>query len=194
MKCIETGSSHDILLKFSNCLEWLTELRKIHDLHLQSKCIFCILPTDTNEQADEEVHRARSRKVLHFCPHEVGAYHPPSTWMCSPIQKLWISLLRVSIEFSLQCTCPFPWRLGVELKVPPSNHVVFLVSGLILRLSGDPTLSYLTSINSGVVKRIKDLLIIKEIPRVLGVLYQEEWTKCLYFIISKAVTDSDTSP
>lgn len=80
------------------------------------------------------------------------------------------------------------------LKVPLSNHVVFLVSGLILRLSRDPTLSYLTSINSGVVKRIKDLLIIKEIPRVLGVLYQEEWTKCLYFIISKAVTDSDTCP
>lgn len=122
-----------------------------------------------------------------------GAYHPPSTWMCSPIQKLWISLLSFSIEFSLQCTCPFPWRLGVGLKVPLSNDVVFLVSGLILRFSGDATLSYLTSINAGVVKRIKDL-IIKEIPRVLRVLYQEEWTKCLYFIISKAVTDSDTCP
>ena len=46
---------------------------------------------DTGEQADEETHRVRSRRVpgAEACVHlDLGAHHPPSTWMYSPNQKL----------------------------------------------------------------------------------------------------------
>lgn len=131
---------------------------------------------------------ARSRKVLIFCPHEVGAYHPLSTYMDAHQFRSSESLCsRVSVEFNLQCTCPFPWRLGEGWKFLRSNQLVFLVTGLILRLSRDLPLNYLISINSGVVKRsplwiIKDAPTTEEIPKVC-VLCQEEWTKRSVYIL-----------
>ena len=46
---------------------------------------------DTDEQLDEEIHRARAGSVLRVGPSvltELGVCHPPSEWMCSQTWKL----------------------------------------------------------------------------------------------------------
>ena len=69
---------------------------------------------------------------------------------------------------------------GWGRKFQHSNHLVFLVTSPILRLSRDPTLIHITSINSGITK---DTPITQEIPRVLGALCQELGAKTKYIFV-----------
>lgn len=55
--------SHTAFLTFNNLLEWLTDLRDI--LYIYQFIIKNIIK-DNNEQADEEVYRVRSGRVLSF--------------------------------------------------------------------------------------------------------------------------------
>lgn len=118
-------------------------------------------------------------------PRSFWAYHPPSTPMCSPTQRLskshhlWdfmeVSLYRCDslnywalvIELSFQLLFPPP-RSGDGTEISSNQGLVFLASSPILKLSCDPEESHLISINSGVVKRCllrigKDALITQEI-------------------------------
>ena len=44
---------------------------------------------DIDEQLDEDIRKAqKGSKCRRFCPHGFGLYHPPSTWVCSPVWQL----------------------------------------------------------------------------------------------------------
>lgn len=83
-----SGGSHDPLLRFDHLREGLTE----HKKHFTSSCwlITKDISKDRNEQPAEEIHKARSRRVLRAgdCPPGVGMCHPSGTWICSLGLKL----------------------------------------------------------------------------------------------------------
>lgn len=91
-----------------------------------------------------------------------------------------ISCSRVFIELNLQLSLPFLEVSGWGWKFQPSNHLVFLVTGL--------ALSHFISINSGWIKRSSlwltksTLSITQEIPRVSGALCQEPGINAKYIL------------
>ena len=84
-----------------------------------------------------------------------------------------------SIELIPQSPSAAPQRSMLGAK--SSNHLVFLVTSPILRLSRGPIPSHLISINSGIIV-MKDgkPSFTQEIPRVFGGLYQEPKIKTKY--------------
>lgn len=77
--------SHDHFLGSDNLLEWLTRFRET--VACVCQVIIKAIIKDTDEQSDEEVHRARSRKVLSAGagPRGTEGHPSPSTWKHSPI-------------------------------------------------------------------------------------------------------------
>lgn len=115
------------------------------------------LRQDTNEQPDEEVHRARSRNLQSTAasvPVELGHTTLPA---CGCVNQFGSSLKLLVQEFlqsSISSACrPLPGGQEWGWMFPPSNHLVFLVTSPSLRLARGSTLSHLTSLNSGVRER-----------------------------------------
>ena len=85
---LQIRGSHDFLpLGLDYLLEWLTDSGK-HLFRFTS--LLKDMIKDTDEQPDEELHKAKSGRVLSAgtsVSSRVGVCHPFGTWMCSPTWK-----------------------------------------------------------------------------------------------------------
>lgn len=132
--------SYNLLLKFTNLLEWLIGHRKA------LYCVYQFIRKDvTQEQPDG---RGAQGKVLggRVCTElscHLQVHHSLSTSMCLLTQKL-ITFYYLRVFIGLNLHLSPSQRLGGRAKSSkPLTHLTFLVTSSILRLSLGPTQSFL---------------------------------------------------
>ena len=126
--------SHNALLGFGNLFEWFTKLRKTFTSVSQ------FITNDTDEQPDDEIHEDPDMS-------QMQELLSPWNWGMIPSQDMDTftspETCQILLSFNHQHSLssphtpffPFPEIAGLEWKFQPSNHMVFLVTSLILRLS-----------------------------------------------------------
>lgn len=133
------------LLRFNNFLKQLTELRKNFILVY----LFTIKDAINNQVKGYIGWGPEGPQAQELMSLWSGIHHHLGTWMYSAVQKLIIALLSrafiSSLLFFLEVS---RWVWNFQ----PFNHLVFLVTSPILRLSRGPILNHLISINSGMFK------------------------------------------